>query len=86
MRSSRSPLVAHLKRAISVGVIGYPNVGKSSVINAAPISSRQQSEPAQCLVPAGAEGRVSRLAIRSVKIDSKLTLLDSPGIVFPSDR
>ncbi|KAI0406788.1 P-loop containing nucleoside triphosphate hydrolase protein [Xylaria palmicola] len=69
-----------LKRAISVGVIGYPNVGKSSVINAllAGLGGRGK---AAC--PTGAEAGVTT-SIRAVKIDSKLTLLDSPGIVFPS--
>ncbi|CAN8098803.1 unnamed protein product [Discula destructiva] len=73
-----------LKRAISVGVIGYPNVGKSSVINAllARLSGRGgAAQRAAC--PAGAEAGVTT-SIRAVKIDSKLTLLDSPGIVYPS--
>lgn len=69
-----------LKRAVSVGVIGYPNVGKSSVINA--ILSRLGGRNAAAC-PAGAEAGVTT-SIRAVKIDSKLTLLDSPGIVFPS--
>lgn len=72
----------NLKRAISVGVIGYPNVGKSSVINA--LLSRLSGRGGQrSACPAGAEAGVTT-SIRSVKIDSKLTLLDSPGIVFPS--
>ncbi|KAK8095515.1 uncharacterized protein PG998_002143 [Apiospora kogelbergensis] len=70
-----------LKRAVSVGVIGYPNVGKSSVINA--LLSGMGKRGAAC--PAGAEAGVTT-SIRSVKIDSKLTLLDSPGIVFPSSK
>lgn len=69
-----------LKRAISVGVIGYPNVGKSSVINAL-LSGLGGRGRAAC--PTGAEAGVTT-SIRAVKIDSKLTLLDSPGIVFPS--
>lgn len=68
-----------LKRAVSVGVIGYPNVGKSSVINA--LASRMGSGGTTC--PVGAEAGVTT-SLREVKIDSKLKLLDSPGIVFPS--
>ncbi|KAH8599070.1 P-loop containing nucleoside triphosphate hydrolase protein [Bisporella sp. PMI_857] len=68
-----------LKRAISVGVIGYPNVGKSSVINA--LTSRMGGSTAAC--PVGAEAGVTT-SLREVKIDGKLKLLDSPGIVFPS--
>ena len=73
----------NLKRAISVGVIGYPNVGKSSVINAllARLTNNGRSQRTAC--PAGAEAGVTT-SIRSVKIDNRLTLLDSPGIVFPS--
>lgn len=72
-----------LKRAVSVGVIGYPNVGKSSVINAllGRLSGKAPSSSRAC--PAGAEAGVTT-SIRAVKIDSKLTLLDSPGVVFPS--
>ncbi|KAG7101650.1 Nuclear GTP-binding protein NUG1 like [Verticillium longisporum] len=70
----------NLKRAVSVGVIGYPNVGKSSVINAL-LGRYGSGNRSAC--PAGAEAGVTK-SIRNVKIDSKLTLLDSPGIVFPS--
>jgi nuclear GTP-binding protein len=73
----------NLKRAISVGVIGYPNVGKSSVINALLSRLGGKAGTASRSCPAGAEAGVTT-AIRAVKIDNKLTLVDSPGIIFPS--
>ena len=66
-----------LKRSISVGVIGYPNVGKSSVINA--LTSRVGGSMSAC--PVGAEAGVTT-SLREVKLDKKLKLIDSPGIVF----
>ncbi len=70
-----------LKRSISVGVIGYPNVGKSSVINALTSQLNKGKQSSAC--PTGAEAGVTT-SLREVKIDSKLKILDSPGIVFPS--
>lgn len=69
-----------LKRSISVGVIGYPNVGKSSVINALTARLNKGSSNA---CPTGAEAGVTT-SLREVKLDSKLKLIDSPGIVFPN--
>lgn len=69
-----------LKRSISVGVIGYPNVGKSSVINALGARLNKGSSNA---CPTGAEAGVTT-SLRQVKLDNKLKLIDSPGIVFPS--
>ena len=70
----------NLKRAVSVGIIGYPNVGKSSVINALTARLNRGSSNA---CPTGAEAGVTT-SLREVKLDSKLKLIDSPGIVFPS--
>lgn len=68
-----------LKRSVKVGIIGYPNVGKSSVINA--LTLRMGGRVSAC--PVGAEAGITT-SLREVKLDGKLKLLDSPGIVFPN--
>jgi nuclear GTP-binding protein len=68
----------NFKRALTVGVVGFPNVGKSSVINTLVSRLGRKTAPA----PVGAEAGVTT-ALRQVKLDNKLTLLDSPGVVFP---
>ena len=71
-----------LKRSTTVGVVGYPNVGKSSVINTL-ISRLGSSRSSSTACPTGAEAGVTT-SLREVKLDNRLKLLDSPGIVFPS--
>lgn len=72
---------SNLKRAITVGVVGYPNVGKSSVINA--VLTRHGGKRTAC--PVGAQAGITT-TIRQIKVDSKLKVLDSPGVVFPSSE
>eukprot|EP00398_MALV-I-01_sp_L67-1_P000296 gene296-528_t len=60
------------KCAITVGIIGYPNVGKSSVIN---------SMKRSVVVRTGASAGVTK-EVQEVQLDSKVKLLDSPGVVF----
>lgn len=61
-----------IKTSIRVGVVGMPNVGKSSLIN-----SLKRSKA--CNV--GATPGVTK-SMQEVRLDSKVKLLDSPGLVM----
>lgn len=63
-----------IKTSIRVGVVGIPNVGKSSIINSL---TRGRS----CLV--GSTPGVTK-SMQEVELDSKIKLIDCPGIVFTS--
>lgn len=65
-----------LLTAITVGVVGYPNVGKSSVINAL---KRAKA------VTTGAMPGVTR-SLQVVALDRKIKLVDCPGVVFAKPR
>ncbi|XP_020291899.1 guanine nucleotide-binding protein-like 3 homolog isoform X2 [Pseudomyrmex gracilis] len=71
-----SDISGNIKTSIRVGVVGLPNVGKSSVIN-----SLKRSKA--CNV--GNLPGVTK-AMQAVQLDSKIKLLDCPGIVFASSE
>jgi nuclear GTP-binding protein len=61
--------------AMTVGVIGYPNVGKSSVIN----SLTKKRVVGVSSMPGFTK------TIQEVEVDSKVTLIDCPGVVLSSE-
>ncbi|RKP18309.1 P-loop containing nucleoside triphosphate hydrolase protein [Rozella allomycis CSF55] len=65
-----------MKKTISVGIIGYPNVGKSSVIN-----SLKRSRVCQV----GSTPGVTKTS-QEIHLDKNIKLLDCPGIVFSAGK
>lgn len=63
------------KKAVSVGVIGYPNVGKSSIIN-----SLKRKRAAGVSSKAG-----HTRSLQEFEVDSKVKIIDSPGVILSSD-
>ncbi|KOX78639.1 Guanine nucleotide-binding protein-like 3 like protein [Melipona quadrifasciata] len=68
--------MGNVKTSIRVGVVGLPNVGKSSIIN-----SLKRSRA--CNV--GSTPGITK-TMQAVQLDSKIKLLDSPGIVFANSE
>ncbi|CAK63270.1 unnamed protein product (macronuclear) [Paramecium tetraurelia] len=65
-----------VKSSVTVGVIGYPNVGKSSVIN----SLKRSKACAVSSTPGFTKG------LQEVVIDSQVKIIDCPGVVFDSEN
>jgi len=61
-----------VKTAINVGIIGYPNVGKSSIIN-----SLKRSRVAGVGATPG-----FTTSINSIRLDKYVNMIDSPGVLF----
>lgn len=63
------------KKQISVGFIGYPNVGKSSIINTL------RSKKVCNVAPLAGETKVWQY----ITLMRRIFLIDCPGVVYPSD-
>ncbi|MES1909640.1 MAG: hypothetical protein MHM6MM_002344 [Cercozoa sp. M6MM] len=61
-----------IKTAITVGLVGYPNVGKSSVINSLK----------RCRAVGTSSTPGFTKTVQEVHLDKQLKLLDSPGVIF----
>ena len=62
---------SNMKSAITVGVIGMPNVGKSSLIN----SLLRRKAAGVSSVPGHTR------VLKEVELDSKVTIIDCPGVI-----
>ena len=69
------------RASTTVGIVGYPNVGKSSVVNALTSRLSGKGPKAKKECPVGSEAGVTT-SLREVKLDGKMRLVDSPGVVF----
>ncbi|KNE60717.1 hypothetical protein AMAG_06080 [Allomyces macrogynus ATCC 38327] len=65
-----------IKTSVTVGVIGYPNVGKSSLIN-----SLKRAK----VCGIGATPGLTKV-VQEIHLDKNIKLLDCPGIVFSPER
>lgn len=65
-----------VSQAISVGVVGLPNTGKSSLIN---------SLKRNVVCTAGATPGLTR-HLQEIKLDKHIKLIDSPGIIMNHDK
>jgi len=64
------------KSAVTVGIIGFPNVGKSSLIN-----SMIKKKAVGVSNTPGFTRHIQR-----IELDSQVTILDSPGIFFSNEN
>jgi ribosome biogenesis GTPase A len=69
-------LLRYAKDPIIVGVVGYPNTGKSSVINA--LRGRHSA-------PVSPKSGFTR-SLRTVRIDRNILLIDTPGVLAFGER
>lgn len=66
----------NIKQLITVGVIGFPNVGKSSLINSLK----------RCKAAATGNTPGVTKAMQEIQLDKNIVLIDSPGVVLTTQE
>ena len=72
------------KGSTTVGVLEYPNVGKSSVTGLTALFPHKRGGSSNVACPTDAEAGVTS-SVREVEICNKLKILDVPDLVLPID-
>jgi nuclear GTP-binding protein len=67
--------IEDLKKTITVGIVGFPNVGKSSIIN----SLKRDKVAGVSSTPGYTKG------LQEISLDKNIKLLDCPGVVFKQE-
>ncbi|EKX48179.1 hypothetical protein GUITHDRAFT_86182 [Guillardia theta CCMP2712] len=67
---------------LTVGFVGYPNVGKSSVINSLIAAGREEGDRRISVAHGPSPGKTKHL--QTIFVRKNICLCDCPGIVFPS--
>ena len=100
LSSTTAPALVRLLKAykpsssqsVTVGVVGYPNVGKSSLINSLKrakvcnpcfVGAFQPSTPFQVCSVAAQPGHTRDL--QTIQLERGIKVVDSPGVVFDDD-
>mmetsp|Transcript_22917 Transcript_22917/g.28113 ORF Transcript_22917/g.28113 Transcript_22917/m.28113 type:complete len:748 (+) Transcript_22917:193-2436(+) len=73
----------HKLSGIEFGMVGFPNVGKSSVLNVLVASSKNDHKSSRVGV-AAQPGKTKHFQTLNVPDYENITLCDCPGLVFPS--
>lgn len=66
---------------LMVGMVGYPNVGKSSTINAL-LGATAMNHQSKRVAVASTPGKTKHF--QTLQLNDEITLCDCPGLVFPS--